>query len=79
MAAVFRRHILSRRTTITVIGAGSEVVTEAVAADGLAIEIAKVTVTGFTTALTSPALRTVEGVGRGARPGVDTEAAVGGM
>ena len=64
-----------------VIGAGLEVVTEAVAAGGLAIEIAnaKVTVTGFMTALVAPALRTVEGVGRGARPGVDTEAAVGGM
>ena len=78
-AATFRRHLLSRKTTITVIGAGLEVVTEAVAAGGLAIEIAKVTVTGFTTALAAPALRTVEGVGRGARPGVDTEAAVGGM
>jgi len=78
-AAAFRRHLLSRKTTITVIGAGLEVVTEAVAAGGLAIEIAKVTETGFTTALEAPALHTVEGVGRGARPGVDTEAAVGGM
>ena len=64
--------------TITGIGAGLEVVTDRAAAGGMVIEIAKVIATGFTTALAAPALRRV-GVGRGARPGVDTEAPVGGM
>lgn len=58
-----------------VIGVGSEVVvTDSVAEGDLAvIEIAKVTATGFTTTLGALARRsTVEGVGRGARPGTDT-------
>jgi hypothetical protein len=55
------------------------VVTEAVAAGGLVIEIVKVTATGFTTTLVAPVRHTVEGVGRGARHGIDTQAAVGEM
>jgi hypothetical protein len=78
-AVTFQHHLLSRKTTIMDIGAGLEVVTEAVAAGGLVIEIVKVTATGFSTTLAAPVGRTVEGVGRGARPGIDTEAAVGEM
>lgn len=58
-----------------VIGAGSEVVVTdpAAAGDMAVIEIAKVTATGFTTTLGAQVRRrTVEGVGRGARPGPDT-------
>jgi hypothetical protein len=78
-AVTFQHHLLSRKTTITVIGAGLEVVTEAVAAGGLVIEIVKVTAIGFTTTLVAPVRHTVEGVGRGARPGIDTVAGVGEM
>jgi hypothetical protein len=78
LAATFRHHLLSRKTIISAIGLGLEVVTDPVAAGGIVIEIAKVTATAFTTApLVAPALRKVEGVGRGARHGVDTP--VGGM
>ena len=83
LAATFRHHRLLRKTIITVIGVGSEVVvTDRVAAGDMAvIKIAKVTATGST--IRPGALArgsTVEGVGRGARPGIDTgPPPVGGM
>jgi hypothetical protein len=76
LAVSSRHHLLSRKTIITAIGVGSEVaVTDPVVAGDLAvIEIAKVTATGFTTTTLGALARrsTFEGVGRGARPGIDT-------
>ena len=83
LAATFRHHLLSTKTINTVIVVGSGVVvTDRVAAGDMAmIEIVKVTATGFTTMPGAlPRRSRVEGVGRGARPGIDTgPPPVGGM
>jgi len=71
--AVTIKYLPSRR--VTILEADLEEVTGLVAAGGMAIVIAKAFGTELMTELAVPALRTVEGVGRGVPLGVDTEAA----